>query len=115
MAKVALFPFNGEEMCFIHVLLNALDMKAKGYEVQVVVEGAAVTLIPKLAQEGNPMHGLYKKVKDAGLFAGVCKACSAKLGVLDGVQAEGLELLHDMQGHAGMGLWMDQGYQIITF
>jgi hypothetical protein len=28
MKKVSLFAFNGEFMCFIHVLLNALDMHA---------------------------------------------------------------------------------------
>ena len=33
MKKVVLFAFNGDFMCFIHVLLNALDMHEKGYEV----------------------------------------------------------------------------------
>ena len=36
MKKVALFAFNGELMCFVHVLLNALDMKEKGYEDMVL-------------------------------------------------------------------------------
>ena len=32
--KAALFAFNGEPMCFVHVLLNAFDMKDKdGYRV----------------------------------------------------------------------------------
>ncbi len=31
MKKFALFVYNGDPMCFIHVLLNALDIKAKGY------------------------------------------------------------------------------------
>jgi hypothetical protein len=29
MKKIALFVFNGDPMCFIHVLLNALDMKER--------------------------------------------------------------------------------------
>jgi hypothetical protein len=33
MKKVALFAFNGEPMCFVHVLLNALDMKEKDYKL----------------------------------------------------------------------------------
>ena len=41
MEKVALFAFKGEPMCFIHVLLNALDMSKRGYEVKIVIEGAA--------------------------------------------------------------------------
>jgi len=39
MEKVALFAFNGEPMCFIHVLLNALDMKEKGIDVKTIIAG----------------------------------------------------------------------------
>ncbi len=115
MKKVALFPFNGEMMCFIHVLLNALSMEEKGYETVIVVEGAATKLIPLLEDEGNPMHTLYAKTKERGLFAGACKACSAKLGVLEEVRAAGFRLLDDMQGHPGMEGYLAQGYEIITF
>lgn len=41
MKKTALFVFNGDPMCFIHVLLNALDVRKKGCEVKIVVEGSA--------------------------------------------------------------------------
>ena len=30
--KTVLFVFNGDPMCFIHVLLNALDMHAAGHQ-----------------------------------------------------------------------------------
>ncbi len=39
MAKFALFVFNGDPMCFVHVLLNAFDMKEKGHESAIVIEG----------------------------------------------------------------------------
>ncbi len=32
-------------MCFIHVLLNAMDMKEKGKEALIVMEGEAVACI----------------------------------------------------------------------
>lgn len=115
MRKVALFPFNGEMMCFIHVLLNALDMREKGFEVLVVVEGAATKLLPELARQDNPMHTLYQQVRDKGLLAGACKACSAKMGVLEAVRADGVPLLGDMNGHPGMAGYMLQGYAIVTF
>ena len=41
MKKFALFVFNGDPMCFIHVLLNALDMRDKGYDARIVIEGSA--------------------------------------------------------------------------
>jgi len=91
MPKVVLFPFNGEEMCFIHVLLNGLEMRAKGYEVRIVVEGAAVKLLPVLAKEASPMRKLYLQAREKGLFAGACKACSLKLGVIAEIEALGFE------------------------
>ena len=39
MKKVALFAFNGELMCLMHVLLNAIDMNERGQEVKIVIEG----------------------------------------------------------------------------
>ena len=115
MKKVVLFAFNGELMCFIHVLLNALEMKAKGYEVKVIIEGSATRLIPEIAKEGNPMCQLYNKAKALDLIDGACKACSNKMSVLEGIKAEGLELLGDMSGHPGMAHYMEQGYEVITF
>jgi len=115
MKKFALFVFNGDPMCFIHVLLNALDMKTKGYEAKIIVEGASVKLIPELADTGNPLHGLWKRNLEAGLVEGVCKACSTKLGTLEAAKGQGLTLLDDMSGHPGMSAYRDQGYEIITF
>ena len=40
MKKVVLVAFNGETMCFAHVLLNAMDMYKNGMDVKVVIEGA---------------------------------------------------------------------------
>jgi hypothetical protein len=115
MRKVALFAFNGEFMCFIHVLLNALDMKARGYDVKIVIEGSATKLIPELTKEGNPMYSLYSKAKERGLIDGVCKACSSKMGTLDAAKKEGLKLLDDMSGHPGMARYQEEGFEVITF
>jgi len=115
MKKFALFVFNGDPMCFIHVLLNALDMKAKGDEAKIIIEGASVKLIPELVKSGNPLNGLWKKNLEAGLVEGVCKACSSKLGTLEAAKKQGLTLLDDMSGHPGMSVYRDKGYEIITF
>ena len=115
MKKFALFVFNGDPMCFIHVLLNALDMKAKGHEAKIIIEGASVKLIPDLVKPGNPLNGLWLKNIEAGLVEGVCKACSNKLGTLDAAKEQGLTLLDDVAGHPGMASYRDRGYEIITF
>jgi hypothetical protein len=115
MKKIALFVFNGDPMCFIHVLLNALDMKAKGSEAKIIIEGASVKLIPELVKSGNPLNGLWKKNFEAGLIEGVCKACSSKLGTLEAAKEQGLTLLDDMSGHPSMAAYRDKGFEIITF
>jgi hypothetical protein len=113
--KFALFVFNGDAMCFIHVLLNALDMAARGDEAKIIIEGAAVKLLPELEKSGNPLHGLWVKTLDAGLVEGVCKACLTKVGNPEVAKQRGLTLLQEMSGHPSMAAYREQGYEIITF
>ena len=115
MKKVALFVFNGEAMCFIHVLLNALDMKTKGYSPTIILEGASVKLVPEFIKSGSPLKGLWEKCLAADLVGGVCQGCAAKLGTLEATKEQGLTLLADMSGHPGIAEYLDAEYEIITF
>lgn len=113
--KNALFVFNGNPMCFIHVLLNALDMKARGMDARIILEGESVKLVPELAKPESALNGLWFKARAAGLVDGVCMACAKKLGTYDDAMAQGLALLADMSGHAGIAAYQDSGFTIITF
>lgn len=115
MKKVALFAFNGEAMCFVHVLLNALDFQANGTEVKVIIEGSATKLVEVLADPSQPFANLYQQVKDKGLIDCVCKACANKMGSLDAVIAQKLPLCDELKGHPSMRRYIDEGYEIITF
>lgn len=115
MKKVVFFAFQADPTCFIHVLLNALDLKEKGFEIRIVMEGAATRLVPELSSPEHPLHGLYAKAKEQELFHGACRACSAKLGTLEAVRREGFRLLEDMSGHPGMAGYLSEGYEIVTF
>lgn len=115
MKKFALFVFNGDPMCFIHVLLNALDMKEKGFDGKIIIEGTATNLIPQLAKPDNPLYKLWERVKKAGLVEGVCKACSGKMGTLEAAKEQDLRLLDDMSGHPSMARYRDEGFEIISF
>ena len=115
MKKIAMFAFNGELMCFVHVLLNAIDMNDKGQEVKIVIEGSATKLVPELAKEDSPMHRLYQKAKGLDLIDGACKACSNKMGALEAVKAESLRLLDEMSGHPSMARYREEGFEVITF
>jgi hypothetical protein len=96
-------------MCFIHVLLNALDMREKDFDVKIVMEGAAVKLLPELVKEDNSQKQLWEAVKSSQLLAGVCRACSHKLGTLKDAEAQGLTLLLDMSGHPSMSNYFGVG------
>ena len=115
MDKYALFVFNGDMSCFIHVLLNALDLKERGHEVRIVLEGSATKLIPELSREGTPLFRLYRRAREQDLIHGTCRACSMKMNVVKAAEEEGLSLLDDMSGHPSMGLYLERGFQIITF
>jgi len=115
MTRYALFVFNGDPMCFIHVLLNALEMHAKGDDARIILEGASVKLVPELVKSGNPLQALWQKSREAGLVEGVCKACSSKLGTLDAAREQGLTLLDEMSGHPALSTYRANGYEIITF
>ncbi|MEE4114517.1 MAG: cytoplasmic protein [Desulfobacteraceae bacterium] len=115
MKKVALFVFNGDPVCFIHVLLNGLDMNAKGMEGRIVVEGAATALLPELAKSGNPLHQLWEKAKSQGIIEGVCKGCAHKMGSAAEAVNQGLTLLDDMSGHPSMSRYIEAGFEVISF
>jgi hypothetical protein len=111
MKKYLFYAMRGEKMCFNHVLLNALDLKAAGCEVYVVFEGQSVALPAQLEAEQN---ALYLKAKAQGLLAGICLACSVQLKVHDANKALGLPLLNDMNGHAGVKPYVEKGCEIIV-
>ena len=114
MRKIAIFAFKGNPICFIHVLLNAIDLHEKGADVKVVLEGEATGLVTDLRKTEHPLNKLYAKAKDLALIHAVCKACAVKMGSLQAVEEEGLSLADEMSGHAGMAPYLEQNYEIIT-
>ncbi len=113
--KVALFAFNGDPNCIVHVLLNALDMKEKGYDVRLVIEGGATYQLESLNDTSHPLNGLYQKVKDAGLIECVCKACANKMGTLESAMEQDLPVCGEMMGHPGISRYLEDGYEVLIF
>ena len=111
MNKTAFFVFRGDPLCFMHVMLNALDMQTRNMDVKVILEGESVKLVQALIESGNK---LFQQLIDKGLIDAVCKACSAKMGVLAYNQASGLPKADDLNGHPAMSAYLDKGYAIVT-
>lgn len=115
MKKTIIFAFRGDPMCFIHVLLNGLDLAKQGMGGKIIIEGDAVQLVEKMAGPDHFLNQLFKKSKEQGIIIGACRACSNKLGVADAVTEAGVKLIGDMAGHPAMSEYIDQGYSVITF
>ncbi len=115
MKKTILFAFRGDAMCFIHVLLNGLDMADKGMEGKIIIEGDAVQLIPEMAKPGHFLNQLYTRARERDLIIGACRACSTKLGVAAAVEEQGVKLIGDMGGHPAVSEYIEQGYTVLTF
>ena len=115
MKKVVLLAYNGELSCFAHVMLYALDLKAKGHQVEVVLEGAATALITGLAVADSPFAGLYRSLREKGLIACICRACSQKMGTLAEAERQGLNIVGDMQGHPAIEAYIREEYTLLSF
>jgi hypothetical protein len=113
--KTVLFAFRGDPICFVHVLLNGIDLYNRGRKGLIVIEGDAVTLVGQMSEPGHFLSSLYQKAKELGLFHGACKACATKLGAIEPIEKEGIPLIGEMSGHPSMGAFMDEGYEVITF
>jgi hypothetical protein len=111
MKKVLFYGMTGEKSCFMHVLLNAVDLHGAGHEVKVVFEGASVKLPAVFEGEKN---SIYLQAKEAGLLAGICLACSKTLGVFEANQALGLPMLGEMKGHTGVKPFLEAGSEVIS-
>lgn len=112
--KIAFFAFKGDPLCFIHVMLNALEFKNRGAEVKIIFEGEATRLIPELAREKQTPGVLFKQIKSGGLIEGACRACSTKMGVQVDVEDQQIPFLDEMSGHPSMARYLSQGFQLIT-
>jgi predicted peroxiredoxin len=96
-------------------MLNALDMKEKGYDIKLVIEGSATKQVRELADPAKPFSDLYKKVKEAGVIDCVCKACSTSTGALKSAEEQKLPICGEMSGHPSMSRYKEAGYEVIVF
>jgi hypothetical protein len=107
--KYAIFAFRGEGPCFLHAILNAEDMRKKGFESIVIMEGGSVKFIkPILDGEFSVTLDRLKKVVDCA-----CLGCS-KMFKVDGLFDEaGIRLEGGMGNHVSIIDYIRNGFEII--
>jgi hypothetical protein len=107
--KIAIFAFRGEGPCFLHALLNAEDMRNKGMDAVVIMEGGSVKNMRSIVDGTFPMP--LKKVKS--LVDCACLGCSMMFKV-DGLFLNaGIRLEGGMNNHVSIADYMEKGYEIL--
>ncbi len=114
MKKVAVFAFSGDPATFAHAMLNVMDMKDRGYDAKLVVEGDATKLLSLLRNETKPFADVYRQFRQRGLIDRVCRTCATRNGTVPVVIEQNLRFGDDMAGHPSMAAYMEQGYEIVT-
>lgn len=114
--KFLLAAFRGDLMCFVHVMLNALDLKKEGHTVEILLEGES-TKIPKLYLSDPKLdfYPLWNQILENKLITSVCRACSKKMDGYDAAVELKLPINGDMSGHPPLAKWISDGFEIITF
>lgn len=113
MSKTAFFVFRKDLGTFVHVMLNAIDMKEKGHEALIILEDKATALLFEVIQKNRRSSDLFEEVVKKGLVGGVCRACSFKTESTYIAENLKLNLLGDMNGHPSIQDYIDKGYSII--
>jgi len=101
--------------------MYALECAGKGCDVKIILEGPATARLRMLAKDAK-FSELFKRAKNAKLIEGICR--TAAKGCSTGIKArnvtmiakrEGLKLISELDGHAGIARFISLGYQVLIF
>ncbi len=118
MAKVAIVVLadtetHGDLGRAANALTSAKEFKQAGDETTIIFEGAGTKWVAELSSPDHQYHEAFNEVKDQ--VAGACSYCSAAFGVKEEVEASGVPLLEEHEGHPSLQKLVSQDYQVITF
>lgn len=118
MSKVAIIVLadtesHGDLGRVVNALEAVKEFKEDQEDVQLIFDGAGTKWIGELSKPDHKVKGLFDAVKDR--VTGACRFCAGAFGVTHSVQAGGISLLGEYDGHPSFKKLVSQGYQIITF
>jgi hypothetical protein len=106
----------------VHAFLYALDLQQHGHTVWMILEGAATRKVRDLYLEEGMFQKLFNQIKSSCPLAGACRTAShgcrnSKTAsvVREWLKSMGVGLLEDLDMHAGITSWGQDGKEIITF
>ena len=124
MKKKLLFVcFTDDDCRLTHAFWYAHELSQRGHEVRILLEGMGTRCLTWLA---DPKYAGFAKAfqtaQTAGLLAGVCRAAASGCAgegcsrpPVEIARELGLKECDDLSGHAGIGDWVDRGFEITVF
>jgi hypothetical protein len=117
MAKIAVLllaePGTPEAMGrMANALTVTQEAKESGDDVRLLLDGAGTKWAGELANVEHKYHRLFKDVREE---AGACVYCARAYGVKDDVEAAGVGLVDEYQGHPSVRQLIADGYEVVSF
>lgn len=89
------------------------EFKEASDEVVLIFDGAGTKWPGKLIEPSHKYHRLYEQIADK--VGGACAYCANAFGVKQELEAKGIRLLQDFDGHPSVRRFIHDGYQVLTF
>jgi len=121
MRKMLFVVFTDDDCKLNHAFLYANDLKEKGHRVKIILEGVATKVVNKLEQEGSEyFKKLFGKALDNNLIAGACEKASSgcqtpDISVMSIMKKNQISMLNQLNGHASISEYLDDGYELVIF
>jgi hypothetical protein len=117
--KLLLVVFTNDPCKRNHAFMHALDLSTRGHEVRIILEGEGTRC---LAEREGRFGELFAAAENRGLLAGACKTASAGCAAQDPARnmtalaaEQGIPLLDDMDGHAGVSDYVSDGFELVVY
>jgi hypothetical protein len=89
--------------------------------VRLILEGPATQMLARLDDSGFEMAALIREAQAADVLAGACFRASVGCGcdaessrAVEAARAHGIALLADRDGHAAIGPFVADGYELVV-
>jgi hypothetical protein len=97
----------------VNAMITTKELKASGDEVALLFDGAGTKWVAALSEGEHRYHALFEDVRDG--IVGACAYCASAFGVRNELEAAGVALLDDFEGHPSLRSYLAAGYHVLTF
>lgn len=108
--KFAIIAFRGEKPCVLHAILNCEDMRNRGMDAILILEGGSVKFIKQM--HNSEFSVPWDRIQS--LIDCACLGCSKMFSVDQDARDAGIRLESGMSGHVSLAEYILKGYGIIV-